>query len=57
MANTFDFKLRGDADVSRIEAAINTIKKSMEGADLSASFSKQFATIFKNLTESQIKLS
>ena len=57
MANTFDFKLRGDADVSKIEAAINTIKKSMEGADLSASFSKQFATIFKNLTESQIKLS
>ena len=57
MANTFDFKLRGDADVSKIEAAINAIKKSMEGADLSASFSKQFATIFKNLTESQIKLS
>ena len=57
MANTFDFKLRGDADVSKITAAIDTIKKSMEGADLSASFSKQFATIFKNLTESQIKLS
>lgn len=57
MANkTFDFTLKGHADVNDITKAISQVRQQVDKADLGASFSKQFSSIFKGLAESTAKL-
>ena len=56
MAQSIPFELVGKANITNILQAIQQIKQAADKANLSASFSKQFSTFFRNLQETQIKL-